>query len=119
VRDDAPADEYPEPGSLERIAEALERIATSLEAHAPRKAPAPEDLPPPLRVDYGADGLNQWGVSYHSRCPSCDSDYPSNSTGDGTCRQCGAVINRRAGTMTVGGSPRHSADERVRDDGPR
>lgn len=102
---------------LRRGVEALERIATSLEERGPRRAPAPEDLPPPLRAVHDADGLNQWGVRNHGRCPMCDSDFPSNSSGDGTCRQCGAVINQRAGTVTVGAAPRLGVHDRVRTDG--
>jgi hypothetical protein len=122
----APDDLLPEPDRpvgppeaerdpLARIADALERLATAAEvAVAGRRATPDEDLPDPLRVKYDAAGVNQWGVKHHGRCQLCDSDFPSNALGDGTCRQCGAITNTRAGTVTVGSGPITGPSPRVR-----
>lgn len=116
-----PPDPEPEvePDSLARIADALERLATAAEsAIAARRAAPEDDLPEPLRVVYDRDGVNQWGVKYHARCPLCDSDYPSNMLGDGTCRQCGATINTRTRTVAPGAGPITGPSPRVREPHP-
>lgn len=99
-------DPSPDPDPLARIADALERLATAAELAVNTRREAPEDdLPEPLRVVYDAEGVNQWGVKHHGRCIMCDSDFPSDSLGSGTCRQCGAVTNTRTRTVTPGSGP--------------
>lgn len=92
------------PTPLERCADALERIADAIESATQPRKPVVEELPDPLRAEYEG-GKNQWGVAYHGRCPLCDSDYPANANGNGTCRQCGAQVNAQLGTVVPGNPP--------------
>ena len=88
--------------ALERLADCAERVVEALIAPS---GPRVEDLPDPLRAEYNAHGVNQWGMKHHGRCRLCDSDFPSDSFGSGTCRQCGATTNARTGTVTAGVPP--------------